>query len=97
MCRPKPCRNRAHSPCRAVAPVKATESQQGLRYQLAAGDAALAPDLSFLSVETVRVRVATWAAKHLKVSVECIGRGASFFEYIKLWISFFGIGRPELG
>eukprot|EP00913_Durusdinium_trenchii_P021520 g20222.t1 len=37
--------------------LEATESQQGLRYQLAAGDAALAPDLSFLSVETVRVRV----------------------------------------
>ncbi|CAK9062139.1 Putative SWI/SNF-related matrix-associated actin-dependent regulator of chromatin subfamily A member 3-like 3 [Durusdinium trenchii] len=40
----------------------ATESQQGLRYQLAAGDAALAPDLSFLSVETVRVRACPGAA-----------------------------------
>ena len=40
--------------------IEATESQQGLRYQLAAGDAALAPDLSFLSVETVRVSIDAW-------------------------------------
>ena len=40
--------------------IEASESQQGLRYQLAAGDAALAPDLSFLSVETVRVSIVTW-------------------------------------
>lgn len=39
---------------------EASESQQGLRYQLAAGDAALAPDLSFLSVETVRVSIDAW-------------------------------------
>ena len=40
--------------------IEASESQQGLRYQLAAGDAALAPDLSFLSVETVRVSIDAW-------------------------------------
>ncbi|CAJ1397497.1 unnamed protein product [Effrenium voratum] len=40
-----------------IARLEASESQQGLRYQLAGGDAALAPDLSFLSVETVRVAV----------------------------------------
>ena len=37
--------------------VQATENQQGLRYQLAGGDAAMAPDLSFLAVETVRVHL----------------------------------------
>ncbi|CAE7663389.1 RAD5B [Symbiodinium pilosum] len=37
--------------------LEATENQQGLRYQLAAGDASMAPDLSFLAVETVRVVV----------------------------------------
>ena len=42
---------------------QASESQQGLRYQLAGGDAALAPDLSFLSVETVRVQVDPLLAK----------------------------------
>ncbi|CAE7616454.1 RAD5B [Symbiodinium natans] len=40
-----------------IAKLEATESQQGLRYQLAGGDAAMAPDLSFLAVETVRVHV----------------------------------------
>ena len=39
---------------------EASESQQGQRYQLAGGDAALAPDLSFLSVETVRVAIDAW-------------------------------------
>ncbi|CAE7868410.1 putative SWI/SNF-related matrix-associated actin-dependent regulator of chromatin subfamily A member 3-like 3 [Symbiodinium microadriaticum] len=40
-----------------IAKLEATENQQGLRYQLAGGDAAMAPDLSFLAVETVRVHL----------------------------------------
>jgi len=40
-----------------IGKLEASESQQGQRYQLAGGDAALAPDLSFLSVETVRVAI----------------------------------------
>lgn len=37
--------------------MEAAESQQGNHYQLLQGDAALAPELHFLSVETVRVRL----------------------------------------
>ena len=50
-------------PCKAlgrclqeIAKLEAAESQQGNRYQLAEGDAALAPELYFLSVETVRLK-----------------------------------------
>ncbi|CAE8611769.1 unnamed protein product, partial [Polarella glacialis] len=40
-----------------IASLEAEESQQGSRYRFAGGDAALAPDLSFLAREAVRVEI----------------------------------------
>lgn len=56
-----------------IGKLEASESQQGLRYQLAAGDAALAPDLSFLSVETVRVSI-----EGLEETQACAGAAAEW-------------------